>query len=86
MNIAEREAASLIQTYRRLPVEFVRGEGSWLFDSNDRPYLDCLSGIAVTSVGHSNPHVAAAVGEQMKKLVHVSNLFYTAPQVELAER
>ena len=86
MDIAEREAASLIQTYRRLPIEFVRGEGSWLFDSNDRPYLDCLSGIAVTSVGHSNPHVAAAVGEQMKKLVHVSNLFYTAPQIELAEQ
>jgi acetylornithine/N-succinyldiaminopimelate aminotransferase len=86
MNIAEREAASIIQTYRRHPVEFVRGEGSWLFDSNDRPYLDCLSGIAVTSVGHSNPQVAAAVAEQMKTLVHVSNLFYTVRQVELAER
>lgn len=86
MSIAEREAASLIQTYRRLPVEFTRGEGSWLFDSNDLPYLDCLSGIAVTAVGHSNPQVAAAVGEQMQTLVHVSNLFYTARQVELAER
>ncbi len=86
MDIAEREAAAIIQTYRRLPVQFVRGEGSWLFDSSDRPYLDCLSGIAVTSVGHSNPQVAAAVGEQMKTLVHVSNLFYTGPQVDLAER
>lgn len=86
MEIPEREAASIIQTYRRLPVEFVRGEGTRLFDSKGREYLDCLSGIAVTSVGHSNPRVAEAVAAQMASLVHVSNLFYTAPQVELAER
>ncbi|MDH5373067.1 MAG: aspartate aminotransferase family protein [Acidimicrobiia bacterium] len=86
MSIPAREAASIIQTYQRLPVEFARGEGSWLFDSDDRAYLDCLSGIAVTSVGHSNPRVAAAVAGQMSVLVHVSNLFYTSQQVELAER
>ena len=76
----------MIQTYRRLPIEFVRGEGTWLFDPAGRGYLDCLSGIAVTSVGHSNPRVAEAVAGQAVSLVHVSNLFYTAPQVELAER
>lgn len=75
-----------MQTYRRLPVEFVRGEGSFLMDGAGRRYLDCLSGIAVTSVGHANPRVAAAVAAQMQALVHVSNLFYTAPQVDLAER
>ena len=85
-NLVAREGASLIQTYRRLPVEFVRGDGSWLYDGLGTAYLDCLSGIAVTSVGHANPRVAAAVAEQMLTLVHVSNLFYTAPQVELAER
>ncbi len=85
-DLANREAASILQTYRRLPVEFVRGEGSYLIDAEGRRYLDCLSGIAVTSVGHANPRVAAAVAEQMERLVHVSNLFYTKPQVELAER
>ena len=85
-NLVAREAASIIQTYRRLPVEFVRGEGSWLFDGLGSDYLDCLSGIAVTSVGHANPRVAEAVARQMATLVHVSNLFYTVPQVELAER
>ncbi len=75
-----------MNTYRRLPVEFVRGEGSWLFDRAGKAYLDCLSGIAVVSVGHSNSRVGVAVAEQMSLLVHVSNLFYTAPQVELAEQ
>lgn len=85
-SLADRESASIIHTYRRLPVEFVRGEGSRLFDREGRSYLDCLSGIAVTSVGHSNARVAAAVAAQMESLVHVSNLFYTEPQVRLAER
>jgi predicted acetylornithine/succinylornithine family transaminase len=84
--LADRESASIIHTYRRLPVEFVRGEGSWLFDREGRSYLDCLSGIAVTSVGHANARVAEAVAAQMESLVHVSNLFYTEPQVRLAER
>jgi acetylornithine/succinyldiaminopimelate/putrescine aminotransferase len=77
--LADRESASIIHTYRRLPVEFVRGEGSWLFDREGRSYLDCLSGIAVTSVGHANARVAEAVAAQMESLVHVSNLFYTEP-------
>ena len=85
-DLADRESASIIHTYRRMPVEFVRGEGSWLFDREERSYLDCLSGIAVTSVGHANARVAAAVATQMESLVHVSNLFYTEPQVRLAER
>ncbi len=84
--LAAREAVALMHTYQRLPVEFVRGEGSRLFDVAGKPYLDCLSGIAVTAVGHANPRVAAAVDLQMSALVHVSNLFYTAPQVDLAER
>lgn len=86
MNIIEREAASIVGTYSRLPVEFIRGDGVWLFDKHGRQYLDCLSGIAVVSVGHSNPRVTQAVANQMQSLVHVSNLFYTSPQVDLAER
>ncbi len=84
--IAEREAASIIQTYGRSPVTFVRGDGCRLHDQDGNDYLDCLSGIAVASVGHANAAVAAAVSRQMTRLVHVSNLYYTVPQVELAER
>lgn len=84
--IAEREAASIIQTYGRSPVTFVRGDGCRLYDEDGNDYLDCLSGIAVASVGHANTAVAAAVSRQMTRLVHVSNLYYTVPQVELAER
>lgn len=86
MDIAQREAAVTIQTYRRAPVAFARGAGCWLYDPDGAGYLDCLSGIAVASVGHANPAVAAAVARQMTQLVHVSNLYYTIPQVELAER
>lgn len=74
-----------MQTYGRSPVSFVRGEGSWLLDEQGERYLDFLSGLAVVSVGHANPTVAAAVASQMERLVHVSNLFYTEPMVELAE-
>lgn len=65
---------------------FVRGNGAWLYDAAGRPYLDFLSGIAVTSLGHANPKVAEAVSRQAEKLVHVSNLFATevGPKVAAA--
>ncbi len=85
-SLAEREARVVMQTYGRLPVTFVRGEGSWLEDDQGRRYLDCLTGLAVTSVGHANPRVARAACDQLSTLVHVSNLYYTVPMVELAER
>lgn len=80
------ESASFIQTYRRIPVVFVRGEGTSLYDEEGRQYLDFLGGLAVIGIGHCNPRVAAAVSAQMTTLVHVSNLYYTVPQVELAAR
>lgn len=86
MNVIERESHAVMQTYGRTPVEFVSGEGSWLTDSEGKRYLDCLTGLAVVSVGHANPAVAGAVADQMATLVHVSNFFYTEPMVELAER
>ncbi|MPZ51715.1 MAG: aminotransferase class III-fold pyridoxal phosphate-dependent enzyme, partial [Acidimicrobiia bacterium] len=86
MNLIEREAVSVMQTYNRVPVEFVSGDGSWLTDSDGKRYLDCLTGLAVVSVGHGNPRVAEAVARQMTTLTHVSNLYYTEPMVELAER
>jgi predicted acetylornithine/succinylornithine family transaminase len=80
------EQRCLMQTYRRAPVEFVRGEGALLWDSEGKEYLDFLAGISVCSVGHCHPAVVAAVREQAGKLMHVSNLFYTEPMVRLAER
>ncbi|HTO01965.1 MAG TPA: acetylornithine/succinylornithine family transaminase [Microthrixaceae bacterium] len=62
-------------TYAEPAVEFVRGSGSWLFDGDDKKYLDLLSGLAVTSLGHSHPEVADALSTQARKLLHVSNLF-----------
>ncbi|HEX8690164.1 MAG TPA: acetylornithine/succinylornithine family transaminase [Solirubrobacterales bacterium] len=80
------EQRYLMQTYRRAPVEFVRGEGALLWDSEGREYLDFLAGISVCSVGHCHPEVVEAVREQVGRLMHVSNLFYTEPMVRLAER
>lgn len=84
-SLFEREAAVVMQTYGRSPVTFVSGDGSWLVDASGDRYLDFLTGLAVTSVGHANPAVTAAVHHQMSRLVHVSNLFYTEPMVDLAE-
>jgi predicted acetylornithine/succinylornithine family transaminase len=71
-------------TYPAPPVTFVRGEGSWLWDDQGRRYLDLLSGLAVTSLGHSHPAVADALDEQARTLLHVSNLFGTTIGPEVA--
>jgi predicted acetylornithine/succinylornithine family transaminase len=76
----------LMRTYKRAPVDFVRGEGALLWDAEDKRYLDFLTGISVCSVGHCHPEVLKAVHEQSHRLIHVSNLFYTEPMARLAER
>jgi acetylornithine/N-succinyldiaminopimelate aminotransferase len=89
MNLTDLQALEeryLMRTYRRAPVEFVRGEGTLLWDAEGREYLDFLAGISVCSVGHCNPEVVEAVREQAGRLMHTSNLFYTEPMVRLAER
>ena len=68
------------------PLTFVRGAGTELFDDAGHRYLDFLCGLAVTGLGHAHPRVAAAVAEQAATLIHVSNLFVTEPQLEVAER
>jgi predicted acetylornithine/succinylornithine family transaminase len=80
------ERDHVIPSYARSPVQFVRGEGPWLWDEDDNEYLDFLCGISVTNVGHCHPRVVAAVREQVGRLMHVSNLFYTEPAMRLAER
>ena len=76
----------MMQTYLRWPVEFVEGRGTTLIDSEGTPYLDLTSGIAVASVGHAHPVVAEAITVQARRLMHVSNLYRTRPQTELAQR
>jgi acetylornithine/N-succinyldiaminopimelate aminotransferase len=80
------ERACVMPSYARLPVEFVRGEGARLWDAEGVEYLDFLCGISVTNIGHCHPRVVSAVREQVGRLMHVSNLFYTAPALRLAER
>jgi predicted acetylornithine/succinylornithine family transaminase len=80
------ERSSVIGSYARLPVEFVRGAGTRLWDVDGNEYLDFLCGISVTNLGHCHPEVVAAVREQVGRLMHVSNLFYTAPAMQLALR
>ena len=75
-----------MQTGRRLPVTFVRGQGCVLYDDSGREYLDLVAGIAVNLLGHSHPDVVAAVTTQASALIHTSNLYFTEPQVELAQR
>jgi len=80
------EAAHVIPSYARMPVEMVRGAGTRLWDVDGNEYLDFLSGISVLNVGHCHPAVVAAVREQVGVLTHVTNLFYTEPAMRLAER
>ena len=75
----------LVGNYLRYPAAMVEGAGCCLYDADGKQYLDFLSGIAVCSLGHSHPEVTRSICDQARKLVHVSNLYYTAPQVELAE-
>jgi acetylornithine/N-succinyldiaminopimelate aminotransferase len=74
----------LMPTYPPTTLTLVRGEGSWLWDDAGNKYLDLLSGLAVTSLGHSHPAVAAALHEQAQTLLHVSNLFGTLVGPEVA--
>ncbi|HEV7885814.1 MAG TPA: aminotransferase class III-fold pyridoxal phosphate-dependent enzyme, partial [Solirubrobacteraceae bacterium] len=80
------EREHVVPAYARMPVEFVRGEGARLWDSDGVEYLDFQTGLAVTSLGHSHPAVVAAIREQAARLVHVGNLFYTEPGMRLAQR
>ena len=76
----------VMNTYSRQPIGFVRGEGAWLWDDQGKRYLDCVSGVAVASVGHAHPTVTNAICEQAKSMLHTSNLYRIFRQEELAER
>jgi acetylornithine/N-succinyldiaminopimelate aminotransferase len=74
----------MFQTYSRFPITLVRGEGCRVWDETGKEYLDFVGGIAVCALGHSSPLVTNVLEQQSKTLVHVSNLYYTLPQIKLA--
>ncbi len=84
--IIQAEADYVLHTYNRPDIVFTHGEGMFLYDSDGNQYLDFTSGIAVTSLGHSDPDWVTAVTQQATQLTHVSNLFHTAPQAQLAQK
>jgi acetylornithine/N-succinyldiaminopimelate aminotransferase len=86
MNIKEKDAKYVAPTYARFPLEIVKGEGSLLWDEQGKEYIDMGSGIAVSSLGSCDAGWIAAVEKQLHQVQHTSNLFYTAPQADLAEQ
>ena len=84
--LMEREHAVVFQTYRRIPVAIERAEGARIIDVDGRSYLDMLGGIAVNALGHSHPRIISAIEQQIRRYMHVSNVFYQEPQVILAEQ
>lgn len=84
--VAAAESRYLMHTFKRQPVELVRGEGTKVWDADGRELLDFVGGIAVNVLGHAHPAVAEAVAHQASTLIHTSNLYYTRPQVDLAEK
>jgi predicted acetylornithine/succinylornithine family transaminase len=84
-DLQQLENGWAVPTYVRNPVEFVRGRGCRLWDDEGNEYLDFLAGISVLNVGHCHPRVVAAVQEQVARLTHVTNLFYTEPAMRLSK-
>ena len=76
----------VMNTYARLPVAFSHGDGSWVTDTDGRIYLDALSGIAVSTLGHNHPELVAAIAAQAGRLLHTSNLYRMPQQEQLADK
>ena len=84
--IMDKDRASYLPVFTRYPIVLDHGEGAYIYDTNGRRYLDALGGIAVNVLGHRHPALTAAVVAQAGRLIHVSNLYYTAAQAEAAEK
>jgi predicted acetylornithine/succinylornithine family transaminase len=85
MDMVDLGMKYVMNTYKRLPKVFVKGEGSYVWDSEGNKYLDFVAGIAVNSLGHCPPIVVEAIKEQAEKLIHCSNLYWIEPQIKLAQ-
>ncbi len=84
--IAELEKKYLLGTYNRYPIVLTRGKGVFLYDLDDKRYLDFVSGLGVNALGHAHPRIVKTIREQAAKLIHVSNLYYHEYQGALAEK
>ena len=84
--IAELERKYLLGTYNRYPIVLTRGKGVFLYDIDDKRYLDFVSGLGVNALGHAHPRIVKTIREQAGKLIHVSNLYYHEYQGALAEK
>ncbi len=84
-NIRQKESKIFMQVANRVPLTIVRGKGSYVWDENEKKYLDFICGIATNLLGHADAGLAKAINKQAKKLVHISNIFYSQPQIELGE-
>ncbi len=84
--VIQKDAKYVMQNYGRQQLVLESGEGCIVRDIDGREYIDCVAGIAVNNVGHSHPKLVEAIKKQAEKMIHVSNLYYTAPQAELAEK
>ena len=84
-NIQQKESKIFMQVANRVPLTIVRGKGSYVWDANEKKYLDFICGIATNLLGHADAGLAKAINKQAKKLVHISNIFYSQPQIELGE-
>jgi len=89
-NMNEQEVIALVNdnvmnTYKRFPIVLVKGDGARVWDINGKEYLDFVAGIAVCNLGHSHKRIISAIKEQLDKLTHVSNLYFTVPQAHLAK-
>ncbi len=86
MTIEELDKKYVLPTYARTPVSFVKGENATLFDAEGKKYIDFTSGIAVVSVGHGNKRLSEALCKQAREIIHISNLYYIAPQAKAAQK
>ena len=84
--IITRDQESYLPVFSRYPIVLDHGDGSYVWDVNGRKYLDALGGIAVNVLGHNYAPLVNAIGDQAKRLIHVSNLYYTEPQADAAAK
>ena len=83
--LMQRADRVMATTYQRFPVVFEKGSGCRLWDTAGQSYMDFVAGIAVCNLGHAHPRISDAVSRQIETLLHVSNLYYTVPQIDLAD-
>ncbi|HPC77717.1 MAG TPA: aminotransferase class III-fold pyridoxal phosphate-dependent enzyme, partial [bacterium] len=86
MDLKKEESLYIAQLYKRFPLTIVKGEGVYVYDDEGNRYLDFAGGIAVNSLGYAHPKIIEALTSQARELIHISNLYYTKPQVELAKK